>query len=268
MGVGVAEAVVVEDFEQFGFLERGDGLARLVVVHEDDLEARRVERFALVGDAEVEAVLVHDPVVVVIAAQDLVERVADVGVGNVLGDLGVGGVFAGRGHHLAHGGVARARAENVGEIFEEAEAVDQAIGFAVFVDDGRESPRFTGECPGRAELRIRAECVEAAHDRLEARRGVGEQDGRFEAEGLQYPGGLRVERARPRRDGVRAVAFAQEPGVTHRGRDGIGIGIDVADDVDGVGHYLSSKNVRENLRMVFAIWIASLASSISGCSPE
>ncbi len=52
------------------------------------------------------------------------------------------------------------------------------------------------------------------------------------------------------------------------GGDGVGVGVDAADDVDFVRRYLSPKNVRENLRIIFAISMASFASSISGRSPE
>ena len=94
---------MVEDLEQFRLFEGGNGLARLVVIHEDDLEARRVQHIPLSGDAEIQPVLVHHPVVVILIAQELVEHVADVRVRRIFRHGGVRGVPALGRHHLAHG---------------------------------------------------------------------------------------------------------------------------------------------------------------------
>ena len=47
------EAVVIQDLQEFRFFEGGDRLPRLVVIDENDLEARRVEKIALAGNAGV-----------------------------------------------------------------------------------------------------------------------------------------------------------------------------------------------------------------------
>src|SRR5215211_2759514 len=50
MGMRIAEAVVIQDLQEFRFFEGRDRLPRLVVVHKNDLEARRVEQIALAGN--------------------------------------------------------------------------------------------------------------------------------------------------------------------------------------------------------------------------
>ena len=51
MRMRIAEPMVIQDLQEFCFFERGDRLTRLVVIHENDLEARRVEDIALAGNA-------------------------------------------------------------------------------------------------------------------------------------------------------------------------------------------------------------------------
>ena len=113
MRVRIAEPVMIENLQQFGFFEGGDCLARLVVVHQNDLEPRRIEHIALARNATVKAVFIHDPVIVVLIAQDSVEKIADMSIGGEFWHGRVGGVPAWGRHHFAHGCIAGLRTEHL-----------------------------------------------------------------------------------------------------------------------------------------------------------
>ncbi len=66
MRMRVAEPVMVEDFQQLGFFQGGDRLAGLIVIHQDDLQARRVEDIPLAGHAEVKSIFVHHPEIIIL----------------------------------------------------------------------------------------------------------------------------------------------------------------------------------------------------------
>ena len=236
MGVRIPQAVMVEDLKQFRLLQRGNGLARLVVVHKDDLETRRVERLALTGNAEITPILIHDPEFIVIIAQDPVERVADVGIGRIHGDGSISGVPAGSGHQLADGGITGARSQGVHEILKKAEAIDQTKGPAILADNRCNTAGLTGKGPCLGKLGIRGKGVQTAHDGFEARGGVRKQNGRIQTKGLQDPGGLRIEGASVGGNGIQTVPFAQEPCIAHGGCHGIGIRVDMPDDVNVIMH--------------------------------
>ena len=55
---------MIQYLDQFCFLERGDRLTRVVVIHQDDLETRRVEKVALMRNAQIMPVFIHDPVII------------------------------------------------------------------------------------------------------------------------------------------------------------------------------------------------------------
>ena len=65
MGRHVSQAVMIQDFDQFRFFHRAQGLARLVVIDQDDAQARRVQSFPLPGDAKVMTLLVDNQELVV-----------------------------------------------------------------------------------------------------------------------------------------------------------------------------------------------------------
>ena len=130
------------------------------------------------------------------------------------------------------GSPSRARAQSLREITEETQAIDKTIWFSIFIHNRRDAAGTAGECPRRAKLCIRADTVEPYHDRLEAWRCVGEQQGRLKFEMFEHPGGLRVKWASPCRQRICTVAFAQKPGVAHRRCNGVSIRVDVSDYVD------------------------------------
>ena len=184
MGVWIAEAVMIQYLEQFGFFECGNCLTRFVVIHQDDLQSRRVEDFALICNANINTMFIHDPVIVEFIPQDFIERIADVRAGYILGDGDISGIPAWRRHHFAHGGIAGSRTKCVGEIFEHAHPVDDSIWFAIFADNGGNAACFAGESPCETELCIRTDGVEAARDRFKTRRCIRQQDGGFQSQGF------------------------------------------------------------------------------------
>ena len=79
--------MVIDDLDDVGFVDGADGLARLVVIDQDELHPGRVEGLAVAADADVAAGLVDDPEVGALLAQDAVQRVADAGIGLELGQM-------------------------------------------------------------------------------------------------------------------------------------------------------------------------------------
>ncbi len=142
MCVGVSQPVMVENFKQFGFIERGDGLARLVVVHQDEFQAWRVQDAALVADTQVMSAVIDYKEVIVFFAQDAVERIANVSVGRKARHAGIGDIAAGCGHDVGNALVAhiQARADNLLKEAKQAKAVNHAKGYAIFGDDRGNAP--------------------------------------------------------------------------------------------------------------------------------
>ena len=231
----VAQAVVIDDLDDVGLVDGADGLARLVVVNEDDLQAGRVERLALATDAHVAAVVVDDPELIALLAHDAVQRVAHAAVGLELGHRAVAGLAAGHVHQLAdaHLFAPRVGADGAAEEVEQADDRHQAEGFALAIDDGGHATSAVGDRPHLAQRVFGRGRVQAVGDRLEARRSVAEQHRRLDAQVVEDPGRLRVQMPGAGGDGVVALVL-QQPGITHGRGDGVGIGVDVPDDVDGV----------------------------------
>ena len=69
--------VVVQNLEQLGLFESGNRLSRLIVIDQNDLEARRVEQVTLACNTGIESSLVDHPVFVDFVAQNAVEKIAD-----------------------------------------------------------------------------------------------------------------------------------------------------------------------------------------------
>ncbi len=183
----------------------------------------------MAGDAAVKSVLVQDKVFIHFISQDAIEKITNVSIGRELGHVRIRRVLARCRHHGADCHVARLRTEDLGKVFEEAETIDDAIGFAFFVYDWRDPACTAGKHPCHAKLRFGADAIEPLHDRLKAWRGVGEQYRRFEPELLQHPGRLGIERPCTGCEGIYPVALAQEPGIPHRRGDGVGIRVDMSD---------------------------------------
>ena len=87
MGVWVAEPMMIQNLQQFCFFERSDCLPRLVVIHKDDLEPRRVENIALACNAEIKSIFIHDPIIIIFIAQDAVEKITDMSIGRKFGNV-------------------------------------------------------------------------------------------------------------------------------------------------------------------------------------
>jgi hypothetical protein len=122
---------MVQDFQQFCFFERGNGLARLVVIHKDHLEAGWVEQIALTRNATIESRLVDDPVLVYFIAQDAAEKITDVPVRGKSWHADIRGRSALSRHHLAYRRIPGLRTQNLCEVLEETEAIDNAIRFCL-----------------------------------------------------------------------------------------------------------------------------------------
>jgi hypothetical protein len=58
---GIPEAMVIENLDDLGFFESAEGLAGLIVIDQNQAQARRIEGFPLAADAEVAAGFIHDP---------------------------------------------------------------------------------------------------------------------------------------------------------------------------------------------------------------
>jgi len=221
VGVRVAQAVMVKDFEQFGFIERGDCLARFVVIYQDDFQARRIEHTALVADSKVMAAIVDHEKIVVFFAQDAVERIADMTIGWEAWNGCISNIAAGGGHNINDALIAhiQARADNLLKEVKQAEAIDHAKRNAVFADYGSNAPSAGSQRPGFAKRVIRVDGVQLAGNQFEAWRGIGQQNGRLELESFQHPGRLLINCPGARSDGVESVTLAQEPGVGHGSSD-------------------------------------------------
>ena len=70
MGGSISQPVVVEDLDQLRLFQRPKRLPRLIVIHQDHLQPRRVEHIPLVADAQVHLILIHHQKIVVFFAQN------------------------------------------------------------------------------------------------------------------------------------------------------------------------------------------------------
>ena len=114
-------------------------LAGLIVIHQDDPNPRRIGT-SLASHTHVLAVIIHHPEIIVFIPQYTVERITDVSIRGELGHSRIGSIPAWRGHHLAHCCLTRPRTESFGKIFEQAEAVDDAVGLPSLSTTGATPP--------------------------------------------------------------------------------------------------------------------------------
>src|SRR5215207_7218034 len=159
MGVRATETMVIEDLEQFGFLERSNRLSRLVMIHKDDLETRWVEEVTRAGDAAIERVFVNDKVFIHLIAQDSIQEITDMPVGGEPGHICVGRVFAGCRHHRADSRIPGLWAQDLSKVLKETKTVDDAVRLAIFIHDRRHTARTACERPRHAQRRLRAEAI-------------------------------------------------------------------------------------------------------------
>jgi hypothetical protein len=94
--------VVVKDLEQLGLVDRCNGLTRLVVVNQNELQTRGIEHASLVADPQVVPILIHDEEIVVLLTQNAVQQVPYVGVSEKLRDGRIGRFAAGRIHKVGN----------------------------------------------------------------------------------------------------------------------------------------------------------------------
>src|SRR5215217_7791448 len=146
------------------------------MIDQNDLKPRRIEKVALARNAAIESMLIEDPILIYLIAQDAVEEITDMPVGRELGYVHIGRLFTRRGHHGADGCIPGLGSENLGEVLEETEAIDNTVGFALFVHDRCDPTRTAGKCPGHPQLRIWAEAVETLHHRLKPGRGICQEN--------------------------------------------------------------------------------------------
>ena len=223
--------MMIQDLEQFRFFESGNRLPGLVVIHQNNLEARRIKQVALARNARVKSAFVQDPILVDFVAQDAVEKITDMPVGRKLGHVRIRGFFAGYSHHFSDGCISGLRSKNLGEILKKTKAIDDAIRFAILLYHRSHPARTAGESPCHAQLRFRADAIESLHHGLKPRRSICEKDRRFESELFQHPGRLGVKRASASSRCIYPVTFTQKPGISHRGSNRVSVRVDVSDHV-------------------------------------
>jgi len=142
--------MVIQDFQKIGFIQRPDCLGGFIVIHQDDLDSRRIEKIALPADAHITAGIIGHDEFVAFFTQDPIENVADARGRLKPGNFRVGCTVAGKIQNVADAGILlfEMRPDQVKEEVKQAAPVDQAKWRAVRIHQWGNPTGARGHRPG------------------------------------------------------------------------------------------------------------------------
>src|ERR1043165_1449652 len=154
---------MIQDLQQLRFFESRNGLTWFIMIHKDHFEPRWIEEITLARNSTIQAMVINHPVVVVFIAQNTIEKITDVPIDRKLRYICICGIPTWGRHHLPYCGIAGLRTEYLGEIPEEAKAIDDPIRLSIFIYYRRDTTCTTGESPCHAQLCVRAQAIQPLH---------------------------------------------------------------------------------------------------------
>ena len=154
--------MMVDDFNDVGLVDRSDCLTGLVVIHQDQLQSRRIKRVAVAANADVLPCFVDHPKLIALLAHDPVQGIADTCALLELGHGRIACFLSRYVHQFANSDflASRMRANRPAQEVKKADDGHQAERLPTGIQDGRHATSSVGDGPDISQRMFRRGRVE------------------------------------------------------------------------------------------------------------